>query len=618
MFAIALISLKEALRKRILLAGVVFAAAVILTAPLWPALIDADRVKLIEDISLSTMALVGMIAAVCAAAWSLPADIEEKRILTLASKPVRLHTILLGKLLGFLATLAIMLLIITALSDIVIRVFSTHLVVEVTQPDAPVMSCDTPDMSGDSQIATAQEGLELRVTGRIGGYYEVAIPPELGVAQTTGRIWADDATTPRRRYLAARRLAAPSEDLLSNTGRASHTADTLVLETGNTAVGEIWRFSGIDPAALPHTPDVPVLLRVPGILGADNSDRWGQFDQAEIGTITAVVRAVDPASGRSIDAVQTSAAWRADAFELGLQLPRQMLLGGSIQLAVAETQPQFIHKGTHSIQNGRVLQWRFRGLKHRRFPRSNTVTGELNIALHPLDAPLEQATTPQEDRRPAVTLRIATPARTRSETISVPVSDARASRFAFSRELIDSGGGVDISLLDVPEAYVAEVPGDATALRLVEKPALFEWSFLKAAAFIYCRIMIVATIAISASTFLSGNIAALAAFVICLCGMLAGFLSRILLIGPRALMIHDYGRIHGEGIARATWPVAEAAIRLLTAILPDLSRLSGKRYIIDGLDVPGRLLLGGIGATLIYCAGCLLIALLILRRKEVG
>jgi len=604
MLAIALISLKEALRKRILLVAVLFGAAVMLTAPLWPALNDADRVKLVEDISLGAMSALGMIMAVFAAAWALPADIAEKRIYTLASKPVRPHAILLGKLLGFLAAFALVVLLMAAVSDLVIRIVSTHSVVEVSRDAAPLLA------EGE-QIASAECGLKLRVLGEAGGFYEVALPPDIGGNRTTGRVSAADVTAPRRRWLAARRLVPPAGWLISNTGRARCTSDTLVLETADAAVGEVWRFTDIDPARLPPGEEVAVLLRVPGIYGSTADGRWGRFDQEAISEFGATIRAADPASGRTIERLQTRAAWTGNAFAMKFTLPRQMLLAGSLQVAIIATDPEFIHAGPVSISRGRVIQWRFRGLRLERFPAGDIITGELNVTIHRSDG------LAQVDRQPSLLLRIAEPSHARSETVAASAG-GRTLRFTFSRELVSPDGGVDVTLLDVPEPFVAVVPTDGTAVRLVEKPVLFEWSYLKAAAYVYCRVMLVATIAISASTFLSGGVAALVAFFACLCGVLANFLNRILLAGPGALIVHDYTRVHGEETVRAAWPVVKVALKVLAALTPNLGRLTGKSYVIDGLDVPGRALLGGIGTTLIYCAVCLAVAHVVFNRKEVG
>jgi ABC-type transport system involved in multi-copper enzyme maturation permease subunit len=108
-YALAKLSFKEAVRRRILYA---FAASFLLFLfPTW-FLLDTkpeDEVRTYVEIVFTFMALILLIAAARISAFSIPADVKSQTIHTIVTKPVERFEIILGRFLGYLALMTLVL-----------------------------------------------------------------------------------------------------------------------------------------------------------------------------------------------------------------------------------------------------------------------------------------------------------------------------------------------------------------------------------------------------------------------------------------------------------------------------------------------------------------------------
>jgi ABC-type transport system involved in multi-copper enzyme maturation permease subunit len=100
---------KEAVRDRVLYLLLFFAAVSILFARVLALLTVGDRVKIIKDIGLASISLFGALMAILIGTGLVYKEIEKRTIFTLLSKPLRRHEFLLGKFLGLVLTLAVLL-----------------------------------------------------------------------------------------------------------------------------------------------------------------------------------------------------------------------------------------------------------------------------------------------------------------------------------------------------------------------------------------------------------------------------------------------------------------------------------------------------------------------------
>ncbi|MCK4759679.1 MAG: ABC transporter permease, partial [Candidatus Aminicenantes bacterium] len=107
--AIALHTLKEAIRDRILYLLLFFAVVSIGFSRLLALLTLGDRVKIIKDVGLASLSLFGALMAILIGTGLVYKEIDKKTIYTLLSKPIHRYQFLLGKFFGLALTLFIML-----------------------------------------------------------------------------------------------------------------------------------------------------------------------------------------------------------------------------------------------------------------------------------------------------------------------------------------------------------------------------------------------------------------------------------------------------------------------------------------------------------------------------
>jgi len=666
LWAISRHSFKEAIRKRVLLVSAIFGLALVVSAPFWPSMNDADRIKLVQEISLTAMTFLGVIIAVFVSAYSLPQDIEEKRIFTLSTKPVHRHEMVLGKFFGFLLVFVLILGVMGAISTVLIRGVSTYSQVEVTAPEAPIIVNGKP-------VGAAGKGRLLRLLGREDQHYRVALPDDLVIRhgsiadsaatldKTTGQVTVtvpsaeitynnvviaraeagrqlrlkelgsgsffvvlpadlrvqsalvppSAASNPRRNRIVAKRVALPVDAEYHNTGTAGIDDGRLILHAGNTSINEIWHFDGIDPSALPAGPDVKAVLKLAGIYGtAAGTDVSGSLEQNKLTRINATVRLMNVRT-RGTKEIRTQAIWGTSSFGLNLTLPRTMLDGGSLVVGVIQTDPAFKSDPIDFFDGSRRCVWHFRGLKRGRFP-AGRINGEMQFDLRYRGFPAHGGMVAD------VKFRACRPDGSRSEIVTVPIRNSGLISFSFDREMIDESGSVAFECVEVPEPFTVGVPSTGAKLSLLERPTAFEWSYAKTILLVLCQLVIVCGAAVAASTFVSGGVAALTGFFIYFCGLLVDFMGSVLQTGPAALSSGVYHPEAAESTARTGWPLMSFLLKAFVALVPDISKLDTRSFLLIGLDVPGGWVMRGLLTTLLYSLVFMAVAHVVFRRKEFG
>ncbi len=118
--AIALNTFKEAIRDRILYLLLFFASVCIIFSRLLALLTVGDRAKIITDVGLASLSLFGALMAIMIGTGLVYKEIDKRTLYTLLSKPIQRYQFLLGKYLGLLLTLFIMLALMTVIFLILI------------------------------------------------------------------------------------------------------------------------------------------------------------------------------------------------------------------------------------------------------------------------------------------------------------------------------------------------------------------------------------------------------------------------------------------------------------------------------------------------------------------
>jgi len=107
--AIAFNTFREAIRDRILYLLLFFAMISLVFSRLLALLTVGDRVKIIMDVGLGSLSLFGTLMAILMGTGLVYKEIDKKTIFTLLSKPIHRWQFLLGKFLGLILTLVVML-----------------------------------------------------------------------------------------------------------------------------------------------------------------------------------------------------------------------------------------------------------------------------------------------------------------------------------------------------------------------------------------------------------------------------------------------------------------------------------------------------------------------------
>lgn len=113
---------RESLRKKILFVLGLFFLILLVSSFFLEAVSPEDRVKLVMRVSFGSLAFFGVMAAIFLAATSLPGEVEEKLIQVVMTKPIGRFQFLLGKILGFISVLALLLFIMGVLSWALIQI----------------------------------------------------------------------------------------------------------------------------------------------------------------------------------------------------------------------------------------------------------------------------------------------------------------------------------------------------------------------------------------------------------------------------------------------------------------------------------------------------------------
>lgn len=112
-WAIALNTFREAIRDRVLYLLLFFALTSLLFSRLLAILTVGDKIKIVTDVGLASISLFGALMAILMGTGLVYKEIDKKTIYTLLSKPIHRHQFLLGKYLGLVLTLFVMLCLMT-------------------------------------------------------------------------------------------------------------------------------------------------------------------------------------------------------------------------------------------------------------------------------------------------------------------------------------------------------------------------------------------------------------------------------------------------------------------------------------------------------------------------
>ena len=126
-FAIALNTAREAIRNKLLYSILFFAVVVVAVAALFGSVSIGDPMKFVKDFSLMSVSLFGVAIAVMLGVSMLHKEINRKTIYNILAKPVARWEFIVGKFLGLVATLTLVVALMTAALLAIVAVFEGHI-----------------------------------------------------------------------------------------------------------------------------------------------------------------------------------------------------------------------------------------------------------------------------------------------------------------------------------------------------------------------------------------------------------------------------------------------------------------------------------------------------------
>ncbi|MEX0714772.1 MAG: hypothetical protein WD278_20720, partial [Pirellulales bacterium] len=285
-FALASLAVREAVRRRVIIAFLVF-IVVLLFAGWFIEPGVTNPAKLYISLVMTATTYLVLVMALLLSALSLPADIENRTIYTVVTKPVRPSELVLGRILGFSAIGTVLLALMGVGSYVFVVRSLDHqhtLLAEELQPLPPSSQGTSPSKQGRTRSA---HGHRHDVTVDEHGH---------GLTETEQNHWHRVSMTKDGDY----RVGSPEGhfnarvpvygklQFRNRDGNQAREGLNVGSERtyrsyveGATPAAAIWRFSGIDPADYPNGVPIEMTIRV-------FRTYKGEIDKGILGSITLV------------------------------------------------------------------------------------------------------------------------------------------------------------------------------------------------------------------------------------------------------------------------------------------------------------------------------------------
>jgi ABC-type transport system involved in multi-copper enzyme maturation permease subunit len=120
LWAIAIQTSKEALRKKVLHISLIVGLLIIASTIAFSNQEQAHQIKILKDLCLSVVTLIGLIIAVYTSVGQIPDDVENKTIYPILSKPVSRLTLVVGKYIGCQMIVLLNIILMTVLFSLIL------------------------------------------------------------------------------------------------------------------------------------------------------------------------------------------------------------------------------------------------------------------------------------------------------------------------------------------------------------------------------------------------------------------------------------------------------------------------------------------------------------------
>ena len=555
LWAIAHLTVREAIRRKLFLVLIVFAVALLSSMTFFSSVDPSSRLRLLEMWSLRATVFFAALVAIFFGAFTLPGDFEEKRIHMVTTKPVGKSTFLLGRYFGMAFTVALFVAIMGAIS------LSFLGTVKWVQGDRipplrarPIVSTTSLNSFGQAEVYRPDPNLR-RTTG-----------------QPTGRLIWQFQDLPEQ--------ANDIEGVLS-----------------------------VENSFFPNKKTALVTLTLTGAAGKTHQEEKELMDRAPFswpippGLIEKGLPfqvSLAPAEGE---------VWLEGtdhSIRIKEKTAKQFFAQGSVQKK--EAPPRLQAQGWAKS----ALVWEFASLKKEDF--SEQISGRIRINIDPLQT-LFRFTGP--------TRIIVQTKEGQHRTEELVFAKANEwTDFSFPRSVLEAKKPVYITM--VAGDADMRITGRPISCELFRKDESFSWNFAKGFFLIYCWVLLILTVTVTASTLVSGPLSILTGILVLVIGSSYGFVTKAVKDVDRTLVRHYAAQERGE-VSRTPdnippWVLeySRTGSRIALNIFPDYRIFDFSPFLLEDLAVGKSDLEKALQSLFTRLILLLLLGLVVMMYKDFG
>jgi hypothetical protein len=620
--AVARLTLRDAIRNRMLLWMTVLMCAFAGGSLLWPADLDRDRVKLVQQFCYTTLTLFGLIAAAFAGGSSLPKDVTTKRIYSIATKPLSRLELLLGKVLGMMGVMGVYL----VLGGLITFAVANTASARKTYPGGSY----TVEMLRTEEIAAGEGGNRRAVTLHAGQELVADRPVEDGYEVTvSGRDFGLSGVVPASavrlhvRTLEVERVAEPDRVVAHGNGRVQERHGELFLDCTALATGDDWTFdlSNVD---LPlGRAEIDIRFRFVGLL-FEPLRRGRQSNTRPVATL----RFARPDGGRPVEKTLRFSLPQlesetpggdpryADHYEESFTLPLELLRGGKLTMTVVDHTPKYAPSGRIRYDARRQPTW---AIRH--FSMGDLPPGKQRLRFEFI---VSRSVGFSFGDKIAARAVLRNPRTDKSKTFELRLRNKVPTFVEFDRGLIDPEQGIEVRIRDIDSGEGISHYSGQSPVHLMLEPGRFWASTARSILMLFLYLCTFATLAVTLSTFLSGPVATLVAAVTAVFGMLVETVREM----HEESALSGVGGIRGvfrQALDGAVTPLDAASDILMQSLLslwafliPGYGAYDSSDFVAAGRTVEWSSVFGAVGHALPYTVLCFLLGYLVLRKREFG
>ncbi len=184
-------------------------------------------------------------------------------------------------------------------------------------------------------------------------------------------------------------------------------------------------------------------------------------------------------------------------------------------------------------------------------------------------------------------------------------------------ESIQNNGTVNVSVFPVHMTdYIGARPGDVKIFSLQKG---FVSNYVKAVVITFLKFLLIVSIAVMGSTYLSAPVSIVSALVIFLCGHILEFIRDFSLLMHRP-DVHDHALpavLKKPNILLVYMDyLLKKPLDVLSFVLPDFQKFDSLKFLLKGINIPLETVGFSLGYTAMYAGICLFISAIIFKKRE--